>query len=114
VYDSPAAGDGLGEGLGDGAGTAGDGDGGATGPGDGAAARVAAGTVGVGALPPTHPQAMMSTVATIKLWTVQRAFGRESFVIIVGGTVRVVGKPCNGFQDVWGQFVMPGAGILEG
>lgn len=85
VYVSPAAaGDGLGDGLGDG-------DGGALGTmgppdvglGDGGVTSVAAGSVGVGAAPPTQPQAMMSTVPTIKLWTVQRAFGRASFLNIL-------------------------------
>jgi hypothetical protein len=85
VYVSPAtAGEGLGDGLGDG-------DGGVPGRiwlldaglGDGGVTSVAAGSVGVGAAPPTQPQARMSTVPTINPWTVQRVFGRTSFLNIV-------------------------------
>jgi hypothetical protein len=39
--------------------------------------------VGVGVSPPTHPQAMMSTVPTIDAWTSQRGFGQTSFLIMV-------------------------------
>jgi hypothetical protein len=90
VDDSPAAGEGLGDGLGEGGGPPGKiceppGDG----LGDGGVTSVAAGVVGVGGLPPTHPQAMMSTVPTIMAWTVQRAFGWRKFLNIVQGTVRL-------------------------
>ena len=85
MYVSPtAAGEGLGDGLGDGEGGAGNG---FTGDGTGLAGAltsVAAGAVGVGAAPPTEPQARMNTVPAIKQWTVQRMFGRAIFLNIVG------------------------------
>jgi hypothetical protein len=69
-----------------------------TGLGDGAVTSVAAGSVGVGALPPTHPQAMIRTVPTIMEWTVQRGFGLESFLNILGEPYALNGNDATVFR----------------
>ena len=69
-----------------------------TGLGDGAVTSVAAGSVGVGGLPPTHPQAIIKTVPTIMEWTVQRVFGLKSFLNIVGEPYALGGNDATVFR----------------